>query len=177
LSYDLTLFHVTEGVDVELAYRQLMERQESEIIQQEDWLKRPVSESARTEMRRLADALRSWRPELREFQPKSPLPWIELDDEQLEIQIHVYEQTVSITMPYFREPVQEMMKCVAGCLQIVEATADYVAYDPQLGRIVAAADLGEMVAQYRYMGKARAGILPHTTQSSTPARKPWWKIW
>jgi hypothetical protein len=96
LSYDLALFHVTAGIDVKLAYQQLLEQQESEIAEQGDWLKRPVSESARAEMRRLADALRSWRSELREFQAKSPLPWIELDDEELEIQIHIYEQTVSI---------------------------------------------------------------------------------
>jgi hypothetical protein len=77
-------------------------------------------------------------------------------------------------MPYFREPVEEMMKCVTECIQILKITTDYVAYDPQLGRIVSTADLGEMVAQYRYVDNWHS---PDATQSSTAARKPWWKIW
>lgn len=124
----------------------------------------------------MADALRSWRPELLEFQPKSPLPWIELDDEDLQIQIQIYEESAGITMPYFRERAQEMMECVVGCAEIVKAAGGYVAYDPQLGRTVGKADLKDMLAQYCSMDKQRLDFSAHRSKSST-AGKPWWKLW
>ena len=74
MSYDLTLFSVPEGTDPSLAHQQLIERQESDSADLDAWVKRPVSGAHRAEMERLASVLKSWRPVLEQFQPKSPLP-------------------------------------------------------------------------------------------------------
>ena len=177
MSYDLTLFRIPQSIEAEIAYQELVTRQEDETADLDSWMKRPVSESARAEMRRLADTLKLWRPTLEEFHPKSLLPWIELNDEDLQIQLEVYEQTVAITLPYFRERAQEMMECATSCSDILRAAADYTAYDPQLGRVVTTADVTEMVAEYRRMDRELPGILRDYNQASTPTKKPWWKVW
>jgi hypothetical protein len=177
MSYDLTLFRVPEGTDPSLAHQQLVEQQESDSADLDSWMKRPVPGARRSEMERMASVLKSWRPRLDEFQPKSPLPWIELNDEDLQLQFLVYDATVDVTMPYFRDRAQEMMECVTGCFEALNAAAGYRAHDPQLGRIVTAADLKEMVARYREMDRALPEILSQSRESLTARRKPWWKFW
>jgi hypothetical protein len=49
------------------------------------------------------------------------------------------------------------------------AAEGYVTYDPQMGRIIASADVDEMAALYRGMDDKLPGILAAT--------KPWWKFW
>ena len=177
MSYDLTLFRVPEGTDPSLAHQQLVERQESDSADLDARLKRPVPIAQRAEMERLASVLKSWRPALERFQPKSPLSWIELSDENLQVQFEIYDAAVSVTMPYFRERAQEMMECVTGCFETLNDAAGYSAYDPQLGRFVTAADLKEMVASYREMDRALPEILSRGRESLTARKKPWWKIW
>jgi hypothetical protein len=178
LSYDLTLFHIPDGINAERAYQELMAQEERETANLDSWLKRPVAEPARAEMRRLADMLKLWRPSLEEFQPQSRLPWIELNDDDLQVQFEVYEGTVAITMPYFRQHAQEMMECATGCFGILEVAAGYIAYDPQLGRIVNTGDLNEMVTQYRRMDRELPGIVAdYNPQPSVAPKKPWWKVW
>ena len=128
-------------------------------------------------MERVASALESWRPALERFQPTSPLPWIELNDEDLQLQFEVYGAMVSITMPYFRDRAEEMMKCVTGSFEVLKSAAGYVAYDPQLGRIVEAKDLSEMVARYREMDSALPEIVTQSRESLIGKKKPWWKLW
>jgi hypothetical protein len=179
LSYDLTLLYVPDGMDAELAYQEQVAQQEQELVTADldGWLKRPVSEPSRAQMRRLADAIKSWRSTLAEFQPKSPLPWIELNDDDLQIKFEVYERTVAITMPYFRERAREMMECATGSFAVLQVAAGYIAYDPQLGRTVTAADLSEMLAQYRRADGAPPGMLTGDSQSPPAIKKPWWKVW
>jgi hypothetical protein len=154
LSYDLKLFHVVEDEGAELTYQRLIEQEESETAHLEEYLKRPVSNEARGEMRRLAEALKSWRrPTFQEFEPKSPLPWIELIEEDLWVQIHVYETGAGITVPYFGERGRELIDCVVGCIRVLGTSAGSVAYDPQLGRIVGPSDLDAMVTQYGHMSE------------------------
>lgn len=177
MSYDLTLFQVPNGIKAELAYQELMAQQERETADLDSWLKRPIAEPARAEMLRLSVALTSWRPTLEEFQPKSPLPWIELNDEDLQVQFEVFERSVAITMPYFRERAQEMMECATGSFEVLRAAACYIAYDPQLGRIVTGADLATMVTRYRLMDRELPGILAEQRRALAAAKKPWWKVW
>jgi hypothetical protein len=177
VSYDLTLFRVPEGADAAQTYHELLARQERETGDLDSWLKRPVPEPVRAEMRRVADALKTWRPALEEFQPKSPLPWIELNDEDLAVQFCICERTVGVTMPYFGERAQEMMECAAGCFEILNSLGGFVEYDPQLGRIVTTADLGDMVAVYRRVDRELPGIVAGVRQSASAAAKPWWKVW
>ncbi len=177
MSYDLTLFRVPEGAEPSLAYQQIMEQQEIESADLNAWMKRPVPDAARAEMQRIASVLKSWRPALEEFQPTAPLPWIELNCEDLQVQFEVYDGSVAVTMPYFRDQAREMMECVTGCFEMLNATAGYHAYDPQLGRIVTSADLNEMVAKYRGMDSALPEVLARSRESLAARRKPWWKLW
>jgi hypothetical protein len=154
-----------------------MDEQERESSDLDAYMKRPVSEPTRVEIQRLADALKAWRPTLQEFRPASPLPWIELNDESLQIQFEICDRMVSVTMPYFRERAEEMMECAASSLTIVKSAADYIAFDHQLGRVVTTEDLSAMVAEYKCMDKALPGILADVRQHSAGIKKPWWKFW
>jgi hypothetical protein len=177
LSYDLTLFRVPDGADPSLVHERIMDRQESETADLDASLKLPVTDSARAEMRRIAGALKSWRPTLEEFRPESPLPWIELNDENLQIQFEVCEGSVSVTMPYCRDRAEEMMECLAGCFETLDAAAGYSAYDPQLGRVVTAEDLDEMIAQYQEVDQLLPETLTPSPESTAAPTKPWWKLW
>src|SRR4051812_28858401 len=110
LSYDLTLFRVPDGLDPSLAYNQIMEQQERESADLDTWMKHPVTDEARAEMQRIAGMLKSWRPSLEEFRQESPLPWIELNDHELQVQFEICDGTVAVTLPYFRDRAQEMME-------------------------------------------------------------------
>jgi hypothetical protein len=177
LSYDLTLFRVPDGTEPSLAYQQIADQQEIDSANLDAWMKTPVLDRRRAEMERVAGALESWRPALERFQPPSPLPWIELNDEALQLQFEIYEAMVSITMPYFRDRAEEIMKCVTDSFEVLKSAAGYVAYDPQLGRIVTATDLSEMVARYRKMDDALPEILAQSRESLSGKKKPWWKLW
>lgn len=172
MSYDLRLFHVPDGADASAVYQQMIEQEEKAVSDLDAWVQRPVPEPARAEMRTIADALKAWRPTLVEFQPKKPLPWIDLDDETLNIQFSVHEGSVGVTMPYFRDQARKMMECVIGCMQTL-GPSGYCAYDPQLGRIVTPADIDQMATLYRDMDRALPAIRAHNTAT----KKPWWKFW
>jgi hypothetical protein len=177
LSYDLTLFRVPNGLDPSLAYNQIMEQQERESADLVTWMKRPVTDEVRAEMQRIAGMLKSWRPSLEEFRQESPLPWIELNDHELQVQFEIFDGTVAVTLPYFRDRAQEMMECVTGSFETLYAAARYSAYDPQLGRLVTSADLNEMVVQYRDVDRALPQILAQSRQSLDAKKRPWWKLW
>jgi hypothetical protein len=174
MSYDLTLFRPAEGVEPSDAYEQIVSREEARITELQDWLKQPLSERVRVEMRRIANSIKIWRPALEEFIPNDPLPWIELTDLNLEVQLNVGEDTVRIEMPYFRPNVREMMGCTVRCIETVHESAGYVAYDPQLGQFVTAADLEAMIFQYQAV---RALMISQTSPRDGLPTKPWWKFW
>jgi hypothetical protein len=123
-------------------------------------------------MKQLADTLRARWAAFVQIEPKSPLPWIELNDEDLQIQVSVYEDSVSITMPYFRQRTTEMMDCLHCCIQVCHEHRGYAAFDPQLGRAVTANDSESITRAYRQMDEALPGI-----RGEGHAKKPWWKFW
>lgn len=172
MSYDLTLFRPVEGVDPKLTYESLVEQDELESGE-----KQPISELVWSQMQQVADALRSRHPAFEQFQPNSPLPWIELDDEGLQVQANIRERAVGITMPYFRKDAEEMVTCVCDCVEVLNQGFGYIAYDPQLDHFVSAIDLADMIATYRGMDRALPGILAQSARSSAQRKKPWWKIW
>jgi hypothetical protein len=104
------------------------------------------------------------------------LPWIELNEEDLLVQIHVYETGAGITVPYFGERGRELMECVVGCMRVLGTSAGFVAYDPQLGRIVGPSDLDAMVAQYGHVNEVFPVVIAHD-ESGVAGRRPWWKFW
>ena len=174
MSYDLRLFEIREGVDAGSAYEQLMQQEEAELAGTGDeWLKRSLPASTRTRMQQLADALRARWVRFVQFEPKSPFPWIELNDENLQVQVSVYENSVSITMPYFREQVVEMMACISSCIQVCHELRGYAAFNPQLGRAVTADDSESITRAYRSMNKA----FPDPARE-TKSKNSWWnRLW
>lgn len=66
-----------------------------------------------------------------------------------------------------------MMECVASCLELL-APDGYQAFDPQLRRVVTAADLSAMISRYESMNVMLPEILAST---GSRAKKPWWKFW
>jgi len=175
VSYDLTLFQLREGADPERAWQELMQQDEQNAAAPGERLKRQMPESVRARMQQLADQLTSLRPSWEQFQPPAPMPWIELNDEQLQLQVIINERTVDITLPYFRPGAKEMMACVKETIRAIHAVTGYAAYDPQLGRVVTEADIENMLAQYLSVDppETPAGL----PQSPAPAKKPWWKFW
>ena len=168
MSYDLTLFRVPDGMEASEAYEQLMEREE-----QRAETTVPLNEAALADINHLVKAILAWRPALAVGVP-APITSIQLNDKRLEVQIEVHPDTVQITMPYFRQPVREMMECAVGCIETVHKVAGYSAYDPQADHFVTAADLEQMIT--RYCAVDQSEILIEVAKGQPPA-KPWWKFW
>src|SRR5260221_5449261 len=112
MSYDLTFFPTKPGLDAEAAYREYQDREERKVADYQEWLKRPVPVAARVEMERIAGALQARHPAFERFQPGQPLPFVELNDEHLQIQVNIRVNSADLTMPYFREHVREMLDVV-----------------------------------------------------------------
>jgi hypothetical protein len=177
LSYDLTLFQPVEGVDPKLTYQNLIEQDERQSGDLEQYLKRAIPELVRTQMQRVADTLKSRHPAFTQFQPDAPQPWIELNDEDLQVQVNVSEFKVDITMPYFRKGAGGMIECVCDCIHVLNQDAGYLAYDSQLDWFVTAIDSEDMIVKYRSMDRALPGIITQAFPPSGNPKRPWWKIW
>ena len=74
MSYDLRLFAVPAGVEVEAAYEQLIQQEEAEVGNVDERAERTLSEFSRARMQELADAFRARWTAFVQFVPKSPLP-------------------------------------------------------------------------------------------------------
>jgi len=159
MSYDLTLFRPPAGLDpIEAIHR--IEREEADYIVFDD------------DLQRLADLLRARVAGFRQSMTGDGS--IELDHDA-QVQVIITDREIGITMPYFRPGVTDMMRIAAEC---VEGLADegFVAFDPQLDKIVTLADFTAMTAQYRDTDK----VLPHIVRDARSQRsttKPWWKFW
>lgn len=172
MSYDLKLFRPPEGIDPAQAFREFLAREEQGIGDLEAWRMRVLPDAVRQQMQTLATLLKSRHPAFEQFEPASPLPWIELTHEHLDVQVTIYEDSAGITMAYFRDHSGEMMACVFDCVDVFHRTAGYLAYDPQLGRIVTPADVGDMLGFYRGMNDRLPDLLHRI-----PGKRPWWKFW
>src|SRR6266853_1744089 len=127
MSYDLTFFPRKPGLDALAAYREHQDRDELEAGNYQEWLKRPVPAAESAEMERIAGALQARHPAFERFQPERPLPYIELDDEELQIQLNIRTDSVGLTMPYFRERAREMLDLVRICIDVLETEAGFLA--------------------------------------------------
>lgn len=172
MSYDFTLFRPVPGVDPRSTYQELMQKEEEEIVNEDSEGKKPLPDSTRKEMQVLANVLNSKVPEFEQFLPAAPLPWIELNHQELQVQVSIGERTIAITLPYFRDKATNMMRLALDCVETLEGQG-FVAYDPQLDRVVTANDIEVTLEQYRQVGKAaRLAIL-----GAGDKKKRWWKFW
>lgn len=168
MSYGLKFFRIGEGVDPVRLYHEIERREESG---EEDAV--PQTSAGRLQMRRIATALKHWRPSLLEFVSNEPLAWIELDDTDLQIQFVVRGDHVNATIPYFGDRPRQTMEAVIGCAEVLREIAHYSAFDPQLESVVTRADLDNMVGAYTRVD--RSTLLD---VAETAARhRPWWRFW
>ena len=176
MSYDLTFFKVPAGTDATTAYQKLMQEEESKAVNLDAWLKQLLPEATRTQMQRHADSITLRWPAFVQFQPTKVLPWIELTDDGLLIQVMIGEESESITITYFQEDQKEMIDCLRGCFEVLQLAEGYTAYDPQLGRVVGVNDLDEIAKGYRGTDAVLPTMSGEKNQVVT-AKKRWWKIW
>jgi len=175
MSYDLVLFGLPKPANPAQFCEQLQEQEEQRILDEEGSSARPLDERVRARMQKLADSPRSLSSGFEQFEPPSPAPWIELTDEKHEVQVTISEQAVHITLPYFRSELREKLSLVARCVETLHRDAGLVAFDPQLGRVVTADDMGLLEKQYRDMDRHLPEITARKEEASQ--KKSWWKLW
>jgi hypothetical protein len=98
------------------------------------------------------------------------------EDDRSGIQITIYDQSVSITVPYWhqRPAATEVFGRVARFVERLEGEGDLATYDPQIGRIVQlSVEIDEILNQYLRV----VARIPQIIQASTPNSKPWWRFW
>jgi hypothetical protein len=192
MSYDLTLFRPIPGLDPIESYHQIMAQAEfgktlekaRELMAQNPGLDR--AEAYRqaqaqedvgdiSELPQLAERLKSRVPEFRQAPATGGRPWIELDHDA-QVQVLITNRDIGITMPYFRKGLDKMMAVVAACIDCL-AEAGFVAYDPQVDKIITTADLGSMAAQYRDTDRVLPEIIRDSKKRRSQSVKPWWKFW
>jgi hypothetical protein len=176
VSYDLHLFRLPSGKDPSAAYREYAEKQERVAADISGCLKRSAAEPARGKMQALADRLRFMCPGFEQFHPPNPLSWIELNHEDLQVQVEIHEDAVTITMPYFRQQSAVMMELVGRCIEKLKMEENLVAYDPQLDRVVGANDVKAMLDQYHAVDSSLPE-LERVSNTEVNPRRPWWRIW
>jgi hypothetical protein len=164
MSYDICFMRLAPGEDPAAVFSELMEEEEAASVDSSA----PVDPETQAAMHRLADAVVRRIPALEQFQPSQPLPWIELTDRGLGLQLLINPAAVNLTVAYFREG-DEILDRLCECIKIVCEEGGFTAYDPQLGREIDARDFSTIRAGYRSMDAKLPGIVAQ--------QKPWWKFW
>jgi hypothetical protein len=177
MSYDITFIRVPEGMSAEAAYEEFLRRDELRAQDLDAWKKRGLPPETRQRMQELMNALKAVWPKFEQFEPASPLPWLEVTDEDTQVQVALYEAGADITTPYFRKDRTQMLDCVRACFHVLKINGGYIAYDPQIGRVIAEEDLYEMARQCAAMDDALPEILAKIPNAVPEKKRSWWKIW
>ena len=93
------------------------------------------------------------------------------------IQITLYDNDASITIPYWHEPDQARLvfEEVWRYLRVLKDSGGFFAYDPQLDRVVDLnVDLPDVIREY---GRIVAKIPEIIEQGKSQLKRPWWKLW
>jgi hypothetical protein len=99
-----------------------------------------------------------------------------LESDRSGIQVTLYDQTVSITIPYWHNEAaaSQVFVRVGRYIELLENSGDLVTYDPQVGRIVRfATDLGEILQRYLSVMARIPDIVDHSRMQP----KRWWHLW
>lgn len=168
MSYDLYLFRPKAGVDPLETAEQLFSEGSEEI---NPGLPQPEKEKQK---RDLADALIKLNPELEvfpfDFQAIAKLQSITEDEARLRfrhlelngaedgngIQITLEDDSASIAVPYWHvgEKARDAFKEIWSYLSLLKKEAGFVAYDPQVEKILdLTSDMPEVVAVYESVSK------------------------
>jgi hypothetical protein len=190
MSYDLWLFPKREGESPESTARVLLADESQEL--------NPGPAVPEKEQRKeaLKRALQAVNPQLEQFpfgyqeiaefegitlaEAKRRHRHIELNgpDNGNGIQITLFDDSVSITVPYWHrgEAAQLVFREIAQYINAIQATTGYLTYDSQLERVIDPAmdtDMEEAIAGYTATVHKLLGAGP----GKTTRKKPWWKLW
>jgi hypothetical protein len=192
MSYDIYLFKPDSGEAAEEAFERLFD-------EDDDDNRNPPSPEGDALKERLTDRLSKANPLLERFQfdyiaiakslktteEEARLQWrnIELNspEDGNGIQIQIEDDKASMTIPYWHkdDDAQRVFEEVWEYLDVFRTEADYLAYDPQLGRpLDLSNDLAEVI--YRYTGvmsRFETEVNGPGQTGNTEQSKPWWKFW
>ena len=100
---------------------------------------------------------------------------IELNDDATGIQITLLDDEAGVTVPYWHtgEKAQAVLRRLLAHADTICKETGFVAYDPQLGRVVTSADLDAVAAVY----VAQVHALRDRYPSAAKSKRPWWKFW
>ena len=100
----------------------------------------------------------------------------EPEDETNGIQITLFDDEASVTVPFWHEDeeAEGVFREIWSYLEIISREAGYLIYDPQTDRVLdAAAGIDEALLHY-------SGAMQQINESLPASRKdekPWWKFW
>ena len=179
MSYDWYLFRPTPGKDPLAEIQERLAKEEETLAAGEavDNSGPPREETERLK-RRLVGALQARNPRL---EPSEFERGIELTDETTGMQITLCDDRADITVPYWHDgdEAKRAMDEVRDFIEILFREAGYVAYDPQLGRIVnPERDLGEAIPGYERIVRDLPRLTEDATHGTRPLEaRPWWRFW
>lgn len=185
MSYDFRLFKQRAGEDPHVtAQRDCEEFSATPPDPQKEALKR-----------RIADALIAHNPKLEVFQFRydeiAKFEKISVEEARLKyrhlelngpeescngVQITLFDDEASITVPFWHEgeKAADTFREIWSYLEIINREAGYLAYDPQIDRIIDPS-AGFDEASACYTGTTRR--IRHALPVSGAERRPWWKFW
>src|SRR5579863_3739463 len=90
------------------------------------------------------------------------------------IQIMLFDDEASLTVPFWHEEPLGIFRETARCLEIISREAGYLVFDPQIERVVdPSAGLDDSIASYSAVMDRIQEKFP--TGKTKP--RPWWKFW
>lgn len=154
MSYDFQLFRVSNGVDPISGF--VLEQKARAARHKRDACDRLVVNPLKEEeKRRLSDALIASYPDLRLFErdymalaknksigeeeARYRYRDLELNDLRLGLQVHLFDDTASITLGFERESKdrsETRLRAAWTCVTLLEREGAFSTYDPQLGKIL-----------------------------------------
>ena len=186
MSYDLELFRVPDGEDPLQILEEVSEHGLGEI---NSGPPDPEKEAAKLE---LAKQLQVIDPRLEVFpfdyqaiaktskisdeEARTRYRHIELNVIEIGIQITLFDDTASLTIPYWHrgEKAREVWREAWRCLECLERDGGFRVYDPQLDRMLnLVSDLEEVCSGY----DSGVDFSERAVEESTTPTKPWWKFW
>jgi hypothetical protein len=96
--------------------------------------------------------------------------------EVVALQINIRERAIEATLPYFRKDPEARMQLVLACVEALQSRG-FIAFDPQLNRIIGAGDLEMMVTHYQRVDQKLPSIVGEVEQILQKIRKPRWMLW
>lgn len=179
MSYDLHFFTLREGVGV----REVLEREDEQIA------RGPREPKTEAKKRKVADLLLAHDARLVLFKPDfdaiaklhkmrvdeayERIRHLELNDTTSGIQIRLFDDRASLTIPYWHEgdAARRVLEQAWGMIEIICRDTGYEVFDPQLDRVIDVNAFDAVLCTYtRVTARMEAMV-------GRGAKKPWWKFW